>query len=119
MRNSEPSLTVAELWELLRPFRSHAVLVMLLALADTVLTSVGVGAVFPFLEALLDPAHRSSTISSVFARFDSLSPDVRLLSLAVGTLAVFIAKATVGWATVVSTHRLLQRLRFNWVDRIG
>jgi len=104
---------------MLHPFRKEAVVVMLLALIDTVLTGVGVGAVFPFLQALLDPGHRSATISGFYGGFDSLSPDARLMSLALGTLAVFVAKAVVGWASVVSTQKLLQRLRFHWVDRIG
>ena len=119
MRNSEPSLTAREIWLLLQPFRQHAVGVLLLALIDTVLTGVGVGAVFPFLQALLDAEHRTSTISRFFPGFDALSPEVRLLSLALGTLVIFSAKAVIAWATVVSTHRLLQRLRFHWVDRIG
>jgi ABC-type multidrug transport system fused ATPase/permease subunit len=119
MENNEPPLTTRQLWEVLHPFRRHALIVLVFALADTVLTGVGVGAVFPFLQALLDPQHRSSSISRFFAGFETLSPEARLVSLAVGTLAIFVAKACVAWATVVSTHRLLQRLRFHWVDRIG
>ena len=119
MRNTEPSLTTGELWEMLHPFRGQAVLVMVLALADTVLTGIGVGAVFPFFQALVDAEHRSATVSRFFTGFDALSPSVRLLSLAIGTLAVFAAKAVVAWAAVVSTHRLLQALRFRWVDAIG
>jgi ATP-binding cassette, subfamily B, bacterial MsbA len=115
----ESVLSTAELWRLLRPYRRRAAIVMVLVLADTALASLGVGIVLPVLQAILDPEHRSPMISSVFPGFDVLSPDSRLLLLALSTVLVFAAKSAIALATVVSSNRLLQRLRFYWIDRIG
>jgi subfamily B ATP-binding cassette protein MsbA len=112
-------LKAAELWTLLRPYQRHAVAVMILVLIDTALAGLGVGIVLPVLQAILDAGHRSAMISAVLPAFDRLSPEQRLLSLAVTTIAVFAAKSAVAMVTVTSSNRLLQHLRFYWVDRIG
>jgi ATP-binding cassette subfamily C protein len=107
------------LWDVIVPYRVRALGVIALAMGDTILTSVGVGAVFPVLQALLDPEHQSAAISRWFPSVAAMSPDRRLLFLAGGTVTVFVLKAFVGWTTVGQTHRLLQSLRFHWVQQIG
>jgi ABC-type bacteriocin/lantibiotic exporter with double-glycine peptidase domain len=116
---STPPLSFRAIWELLSRYRARAVIVMALVLVDTALASLGVGIVLPVLQAILDPTHRSTLVTRFLPFFDQLSPDARLISLALATVALFAAKSAIGMATVVHSHRLLQRLRFYWVDQIG
>ena len=118
-RDVRPVLRMPDLWRLLGPFRYRALAVLTLVMVDTILASLGVGAVLPVLEAILDPAHHSAIVTRVVPSFDTLSSDARLLTLVFGTVALYAARAGVALLTVSRSHRLLQHVRAHWIDRIG
>jgi ABC-type bacteriocin/lantibiotic exporter with double-glycine peptidase domain len=101
------------------PFRRRSAYVLMLVVMDTALAGLGVGMVFPVFQALLDPAHTSQLLQAAIPALQHLAPDTRLIAVALGTVALFGLKGAVTMMTTVSTNKLLQDLRFYWVNRIG
>jgi ABC-type bacteriocin/lantibiotic exporter with double-glycine peptidase domain len=107
------------IWQVLGPFRRRAALVGGLVLLDTALAAVGVGVILPVFQALLNPTHTSAVLTATAPIFDELTPSVRLTTLAVATIMLFMLKAAVSMLAVAATQRFVQDLRFDWMSRIG
>jgi ABC-type multidrug transport system fused ATPase/permease subunit len=104
--------------ELIRPFRRQAAVVGVLVVLDMVLMTLGVGAVLPVFQALLDPEHQTSLFRFVPA-LDALDASTRLVVLAGATILLFLLKTVVAYYAAYTTHEFVHRVRFYWVGRIG
>jgi subfamily B ATP-binding cassette protein MsbA len=101
------------------PFRLRWLGVLALVALDTTLSTLGVGIVLPVFQALIDPGHGSPMLYKAIPILQDLTPDSRLMIVALATVGVFSLKAAVTVLTTISTHLFLQTLRFYWVARIG
>lgn len=104
--------------ELIRPFRRQAAVVAVLVVLDMTLMSLGVGAVLPVFQALLDPQHQSSLFRAI-PFFQTAQPTLRLVVLAAATIVLFLARGIISYYATRGTHAFVLRARFYWVSRIG
>lgn len=122
MTKSPPDRSGNE-WSLIQsalgPYKRRGIGVLALVMLDTAFASLGVGMVFPVVQALLAPTHDSPLLSQVIPILGGMSPDSRLVFVAVFTVAIFGLKAGITMMTTVSTNKFLQELRFYWVRLIG
>jgi len=107
------------LWEGIGPCQPRALLVLFLALIDTVLASLGTGMVLPVFQVLLHPEHKDGLLAWIMPVLINLEPNLRLTLLAGLTVTLFGAKAAISMLTTAVSNDFLQRLRSHWVARIG
>lgn len=110
-------------WSLVRavlgPFRRRGLVVVALVVLDTLFASLGVGMVFPIFQAMIDPAHDSPLLRDIVPVLGELTPESRLVGVALIAIVLFGLKAGITMLTTVSTNAFLQDVRFHWVARIG
>src|SRR5688500_18476395 len=61
----EQRVRLTLLWRVIRPFRRRARFVIALIVLNTALASLGIGMVFPILQAILDPGYKSEVLSKL------------------------------------------------------
>lgn len=114
---TNPSLSF--IWEVIAPFRKRAFFVLAIMLADTALTSTGIGMILPLFQTMLSPEGQSGWLIQFIPGVASLTPEKRTLAVAVITVAVFTAKFIMGLCHAGFSRDFAERMRTYWSTRIG
>jgi len=117
--SASAKLTPLFAWNLSRPFRGRAALVLALMVMDSVLASIGIGMIVPIAASVLAPAPPTAGLAGMFGLALDLPYGQRVSLLALITLAVFALKAGISMAHAYLSRDFAERMRCFWIKHIG